>query len=450
MPLSLAELQPALLDLFTATADRLARATRFCRRARQLTGPVFAQALAFTLLEGPAATLDDFADTADELGAPVSPQAFDKRFGPAAADFLRDLFLDALSRSFESLRPALLPVLRRFKGVFLRDATLVGLPPALAEAFPGRGGRHAPHGKAAAAKLVFEAEVTSGRLSGASVLAGLANERSAAVAGRPLPAGALLLEDLGFFSGARLQGYGEQGVYVLTRVPAWTAFFDRRGRRLDLARLLRRLRGGRLDRRVRILHGARLEVRLLAARLPEAEARARRARVRREAKQRGRPVSRKKLELCAWNVLVTNAPAHLLGPREAFVVRRVRWQIELVFKVFKSEGKIDEARSRCPHRVLCELYAKLLGMVVQQWALLAAGYVMLRHSARRAARRVRKRALRWLRALGCPEALGREVARLAEVLRRRCRVGRGRKATPSTLDRLTACDPGCDQHRKAA
>ena len=42
--------------------------------------------------------------------------------------------------------------------------------------------------------------------------------------------------------------------------------------------------------------------------------------------------------------------------------------------------------------VQCELYAKLLGMVVQQWALLAAGYRMLRHSARRASRRVRPRA----------------------------------------------------------
>jgi len=57
--------------------------------------------------------------------------------------------------------------------------------------------------------------------------------RSAEVAGKPLPAGALLLEDTGCFSGQRLQDAGEQGVYVLTRVPAWTAFFDARGRRLD-------------------------------------------------------------------------------------------------------------------------------------------------------------------------------------------------------------------------
>jgi hypothetical protein len=450
MPLNVAELHPVLHDLFFDTADQVAREAGFCRRARKLTGPTFAQTLVFSLLENPHSTLDDFADFADEvLGLSVSPQAFDQRFNPEAAVFLRDLFLEAFNRSFNSLRPALLPVLHRFHGVFLRDATLVGLPSCLAFLLPGRGGRHVPHGQAAAAKLVFEAEVTTGELTEVSLLAGLDNDRIAEVAGKPLPAGALLLEDLGFFSGERLQGYMDQGVYVLSRVPAWTAFFDDQGCRLDLVKELRRFQGHCLERRIRILHGSKVEVRLLAVRVPEEEARQRRERVRREAKERGRPVSQKKLDLCEWNVLVTNAPEELIGRWEAHALRRVRWQIELVFKVFKSEGQIEQTRSENPCRVLCELYAKLLAMVVQQWALLAAGYVMLRHSARRASRRVRRRARRLLRGLRCVEALGQEIGRLAAVLQRHCRVKR-RKVTPGTLDRLIALDPGYEQDNAAA
>jgi hypothetical protein len=449
--LSRAELQPALHDLFHDTAERLARESGFCQRARKLTGPVFAQALVFSRLENPDSTLDDFAEFAsDELDTPVSPQAFDQRFTPRAADFLRDLFLEAFNCSFNSLRPALLPVLRRFRGVFLRDATLVGLPPAWALAFPGRGGRHVPHGQAAALKLVFEAEVTTGELTEVSVLAGLDNERTAEVAGKPPPEGALLLEDLGFFSGDRLQDYIGQKVYVLTRVPAWTAFFDDRGRRLDLVKELRRAKGDWLDRPVRIRHGSQVAVRLVAVRVPEKEAEQRRQRVRREAKQRGRPVSQKKLDLCAGNLLVTNAPAELLGVSEAGAVRRVRWQVELVFKVFKSEGPIDQTRRQRPDRVLGELFAKLLALVVQQWALLAAGYQMLRHSARRAARRVRRRARELLRGVGQVDALARAVAGLARVLRRHCRLRR-RQATPSTLDRLLAHDYEFRQiHEQAA
>jgi Transposase DDE domain len=448
--LSIAELHPVLHDLFLDTADNLARQTGFCRRARKLTGPVFAQALTFSLLHNPVAALDDFADTAaDVLDTTVTPQAFDKRFTHTAATFLRDLFLEAFNRSFNSLRPTLLPVLRRFTGVFLRDATLVSLPPCLATVLPGRGGLHAPHGQAAAAKLVFEAEVTTGALTEVSVLAGLDNEKTAEVAGKPLPEGALLLEDMGFLSGARLQTYMGQGVYVLTRIPAWTAVFDRKCRRLDLVKELRQTKKARLDLPVHIFHESKLAVRLLAVRLPEAEAQQRRERVRREARARGRPVSQRKLDLCDWNILVTNAPAEVLGVAEAGVVRRVRWQIELVFKVFKSEGRIDETRSQCPWRVLCELFAKLLGMVVQHWALLAAGYQMLKHSARRAARRVRQRALELLEGLADVTRLVREVARLARALHRHCRVVR-RKTNPSTLDRLLACEAEFERTRVAA
>jgi DDE family transposase len=439
--LSIAELHPVLHDLFHDTATDLARATGFCRRARKLTGPVFAQTLVFTLLEKPHATLDDYADFAEEvLDVQVRSQAFDKRFQPAAADFLGELFLASFNRSLNSLRPTLLPVLRRFPAVFLRDATLVSLPSSLAAAFPGRGGRHAPHGQAAAVKLVFEAEVTTGAVTEFSLLAGLDNERTAAVADKPLPEGSLLLEDLGFFSGPRLQAYAEQGVYVLTRIPAWTAVFDPQGRRLDLVRLLRRTRANHLEQEVRILHGCKMTVRLLAVRVPTAQAQQRRERVRREAKQRGRPVSQKKLDLCDWNILVTNAPATLLDVAAAGVVRRVRWQIELVFKVFKSEGAIDETRSTCPARVLCELYAKLLAMVVQHWALLAAGYQMLRHSAQRASRRVRTLARQLLQGITQVGVLVGAVVRLARCLQRRCQIVSRRKH-PSTLDRLTQLDP---------
>jgi hypothetical protein len=450
MALSVAELQPVLHDLFGKTADELARATGFCQRARKLTGPVFAQSLVGALLENPQASLEDFAEAAAEiLEVTVTAQAFDQRFTPEAADFLYDLLLAAFNRSFESLRPTLLPILHRFHGTFLRDATLCGLPTCLAGMFPGRGGLHAPHGQAAAVKLVFEAEVSTGELTEVSLLAGLDNERTAEVANKALPAGALLLEDLGFFSGERLQAHIEQGVYVLTRVPVQTAFFDEKGQRLDLLKLLRKTQGWKLERPIRLLHGQKLTVRLLAVRVPEEEAEKRRARVRREAKQRGRPVSQKKLDLCEWNILVTNAPEELLSLEEACTVRRVRWQIELVFKVFKSEGQIDQTRSNCPSRVQCELYAKLLGMVVQQWALLAAGYQMLRHSARRAARRVRKLALKLFKAIREIGKLGRVVMRLAKALHRHCRIGR-RKQTPSTLDRLAAHDREFDPDKQAA
>ena len=61
--------------------------------------------------------------------------------------------------------------------------------------------------------------------------------------------------------------------------------------------------------------------------------------------------------------------------------------LEQLVEALHWRSEVDETRSRRPYRVVCELYAKLLAMVVQHWALLAAGYQMLKHSAQRAARR---------------------------------------------------------------
>src|SRR5262245_2045651 len=165
MPLSVAELQPALHDLFTGCAEQLAQETGFCLRQRKLTGAVFAQGLVFSLLDNPACTLEDLADNAgDYFGLDVRPQAFDRRFTQPAACFLQELLLEAFNRCFSSAHPAVLPLLRRFHGgVHVRDATVVSLPAALAPFFPGCGGAKPGEG-VAAVKLVFSLDVTRGVL----------------------------------------------------------------------------------------------------------------------------------------------------------------------------------------------------------------------------------------------------------------------------------------------
>jgi Transposase DDE domain len=441
MSISVAQLHPVLHDLFHDSADRIARDTGFCQRQRKLGGSAFARAVVFSLLDKPASSLQDFADFACEhLGVAASHNAFEQRFGPRAVDFLASLFAAALDRCFAA-RPAPLPVLRRFNGVYLRDASSVSLPGHLAGLFPGRTGRGGR--PAAALKLVLEMELSTGLFTEAEVLAGLDNEKAALIAAKPLPEGALLLEDMGFLCADRLQEYMRQGVYFLTRVPAWTAFFEEeaRGRgcrRLDVVRWLRRAPGWHLERPVYVFHKEKLALRLLAVRVPGEVAEQRRQRARQEAKRRGRPVSRKRLELCEWNVLVTNAPPEKLSAAEGWEVRRVRWQIELVFRVFKSEGGLERTQARGRDRVLCELYAKLLAMVVLRWVLLAAGYRPMRHSGQPAARRVKRRAGSLLRALGSLRRLSQQLKGLAHQLRA-CRIQKHHKR-PSTLDRLADLD----------
>ncbi|RDD35563.1 Transposase DDE domain protein [Wolbachia endosymbiont of Cylisticus convexus] len=46
-------------------------------------------------------------------------------------------------------------------------------------------------------------------------------------------------------------------------------------------------------------------------------------------------------------------------------VYRVRWQIELLFKLYKSHINLDKLKGKTnPFRVLCELYTKLCAILV--------------------------------------------------------------------------------------
>jgi hypothetical protein len=65
--------------------------------------------------------------------------------------------------------------------------------------------------------------------------------------------------------------------------------------------------------------------------------------------------------------LLTDAPAHLLSLQEALVLLRERWQMEMLYKLWKQYGRIDEWRTVNQWRILCELYAKLIGLLLQHW-----------------------------------------------------------------------------------
>ncbi len=183
--------------------------------------------------------------------------------------------------------------------------------------------------------------------------------------------------------------------------------------------------------------GAREQVpcRLLAVRVPETVAQQRRRKLRRAAQKKGQTPSAAQLELATWSLFVTNVPTERLTLDEALVLARARWQIELLFKLWKSHGQIDTWRSQNSWRILCEVYAKLLAQLVQHWLLLVSCWEYPDRSLVKAAQTVARLAFALTAALGCRQAL-EEVVRLLQ----RCLAGGGRmnkrKTRPNTCQLL--------------
>ena len=84
---------------------------------------------------------------------------------------------------------------------------------------------------------------------------------------------------------------------------------------------------------------------------------------------RHRP-SKARQAFSGWTVLLTNVPKERLAAHEACVLIRVRWHIELLWRLWKERGQLDIWCSAKPMRILCEISAKLMGCMIQHWIIL--------------------------------------------------------------------------------
>ena len=430
---SIPDLVPALQTLLTTTADQAGQDSGLIRRVRRFTGATFVQTLVFGWLAAPDATLDTLAQTAAALGLRITGQGIADRFSPQSADCLARVLAAAIEQAITA-DPTDLAILNRFAGVVVIDGSVIGLPAALAVQFPGGANQMSSH---AALKIGVGVDLLTGRLDGPHLMAARPHDRLLPIQDACVAPTVLRLADLGFFDLAVLATLTAQQAYWLTRVQIGTVILDPTGQRLDLVALLRQGCKRTLDRPILLGLRERLPCRLLAERVPKVVAHERRQRMRAEARQRGQTVSARKLTLADWTIRVTNVPAEQLSVAEAMVVGRVRWQIELLFKLWKRDGKIDEWRSAKPWRILTEIYAKLLAMVIQHWILVVTSWQYPERSMVKGAQTVRAHACYLACVFHRAAQLTAALASIERCLAAGGRVNKRRKR-PSTCQLLQA------------
>jgi hypothetical protein len=240
---------------------------------------------------------------------------------------------------------------------------------------------------------------------------------------------------LNYFSLEKFVRWGDAGAYRLSRLKVHTVVHDEQGQRIDLLKALRAARGADLDVDVLLDAEDRLGGRLIVRRAPDEAVRKRRERLRDEARRRGEPVSERARALARWTILVTNVPRGLLSIAEALELMRMRWQIELVFKLWKGHGGIDEWSTSRPYKALCAVYGKLLAMVVQHWTIVMGCWKRADRSPTKAARVVGALALSLALAIPSLDRLRRVLRYAAKLMQIACRMEH-HKGSPNAHDRI--------------
>jgi hypothetical protein len=365
---SVAYVADQLQQILHERADVLAKATGCIVRVRKFTGATLLQTLVFGFQQHPDASLEQLASTAQLGNVSVSDTAVHERFTEPCAQFLHQVLEEMTNVVVQAAHDVPIKLLRRFRAVLLEDSSSIALPDELAEVWQGCGGKQA-HTKAAV-KLQTRWELKRGRLQGPQLANGRSSDQASPFRDEEVVPGSLLVSDLGYFNLRQMAARQRAGGYTLSRLKAGTALFSRCGKRLQLDATLLPQRVGQL-KELPVLVGAdaRLPMRLLLLRVPKAVADQRREELLTDAQRRGEPVSEETLRLADWTMLITDVPASRLRFEEALVLLRERWQMELVYKLWKQDGLVDEWRTHQRWRVLCELYAKLIGVLLQHWVI---------------------------------------------------------------------------------
>jgi len=181
-----------------------------------------------------------------------------------------------------------------------------------------------------------------------------------------LQPGDLVIRDLGYAVLKVWRQIAQRGAYFLSRWRSDFALFDPHSHQpLELLDLLR----DHSQLSVELLVGARerLPVRLVALRLPAHLAAQRRRRARANARRdRTLRLTKRYLKLLDWTILLTNVTPQQMNAQQLLEAYSCRWQIEVLFKTWKSHFQLGPLPRRNPVWIQIQLLAKLLAIALLQ------------------------------------------------------------------------------------
>jgi len=350
-----------LHELLTEIVTKANRVCRFSQRERECNAEIFVQTLVLGWLAKPNASIEQLTRVAGKLGCTITAQGLDERFNERAVMLLAYVLAESIQvlNRDERLPPA---VLERFGALYITDSTQFRLPRTLYDEFRGNGKVEAM------GKWQVVLEYLSGTLTTLQWEEGRTPDQKCTLPEQYSTAGSLQLFDLGYFKQERLAHIDRQGAYFVSRCQSQTALYElESGLAIDLAGFLGQTTEHEVDLPCVLGRKHLLTVRLVARRLTKKAADKRRRKARKKAREQKTSCSEAYLTLLGWQIMITNLPTTDYPPDLVFALYDLRWQIELLFKTWKSQLRIARIGNWRPQRVFGQLYATLIACVLCQW-----------------------------------------------------------------------------------
>lgn len=351
------------------------------RSSSRLTSWMFLQLNTCLIDNAKETSLNDMAVLLrDNFNVKMTKQSLDDRFNACSVALMRQCFESVFEQILAS--PYVCKnIPSGFKRVILRDATSFQLPAHLSSFYQGNGGDTT----GSVIKIQHEYDLLSGKILRLDLRNGIENDVEwVNQKGLDVCADDLHLMDLGYYKLEHLVHIHKQGGYFVSRYKMGTSLFTKNifgeFEALNWAETLLLVKEAIFEQEVWLGAGKeKLKVRLNLQKIPLQAAEKRLKKYDKKQKNISSGSgnyqnSTLKKELAYYNIFITNASNEQLDAAQIYEFYRLRWQIELLFKIWKSLFKIDKIGKMSIYRFECYLYGKLI-------AILLGGYVQTLFSA---------------------------------------------------------------------
>lgn len=364
------------------TCYTLARKCNFIKRSTsRLKGHEFIKAmiipsegLSTDSLQGICKRIKNFNSEAD-----LSAQALCARINDVSSkELMKNVFVTILSYMHSQIIdncPKLDKVLGHFKSILIEDSTVAKLNEKLQEEFVGtnRGGT----GAKSQVKIDLIYNLMKGTLVDAQIYSG--KEPDQGLANRIIEyiqEGDLVIRDLGYFVLKSLKAIAKLRAYFLSRfLPNIKVYLKKDDLQpVDLGKHVEKNYSGYdvIDLEEVFLGDEKIPSRLILYRQPKEIIKEKLREANKRAKATGRTMSRGKKLCLRFAIFVTNVSKEILTAEIVGTVYRLRWEVELIFKRWKSQLEIDYLKGINENRIECLIWSRLCSVVVID---IVSGYI---------------------------------------------------------------------------
>ena len=343
-----------------------AKSVGFLRRDSKFSPIAFLDTLLYSASQTETCSLGQASTRVQDYnGVSISKQGVDSRFNEKSVEFVKSVFKECLENQVNTvIAPNFFSA---FSRVLIKDATRFVIPDKLAEHFRGSGSHN---GKCKAAVAIqYELDIKNGKSTDLevtdSIRCDLTDAKETRFDVRPND---LIIRDLGYFSLSVLAYFNKLGAFFLSRLNVKCHVFeDEKGSPISFKETYKYMSKNKIPLlEINVFAGMKekLPVRMVVQLVSNDVYEKRIRKIEKQNKADGYKTSDDYKARCRLNIFITNVDPKDLAKEDVYPAYKIRWQIELMFKHWKSTCKIHNFQPMKYERFTCLLFAKLILIVL--------------------------------------------------------------------------------------